>query len=461
MRRWLAAGTVLALVLGTTGCAERTPPATSPNLLLITVDTLRADRLACYGGPEGVGERLCALFRDGTRYRWAFSTAPYTAPSVASLLSSRYPAYHGVTQSALSFLDEKVTTVAELLAGAGYTTAAFVSNPVLDRGRNLGQGFSVYDQKMTRRERNRPGYAEREAESTTDAVLGWAEVALREPWFLWVHYQDPHGPYEPPEPLPRKDPSGARRLPVLEIQSGKSGIPAYQALPGIFSPEAYERRYLDEIDYLEPHLERLVRGLDALGRPAEILLTADHGEAFGEDDYFFAHGHSLGLDQIRVPLFHRPADGGGSSVVETVVSGVDVAPTLLALAGLDVPPDYQGRPLPTGRDPSDTTRPIFAEHGRRAAAIRGERFYSRDRQADEGRRLELGQEMPWFPARGATLGGDGPLPAYSELEADAVEPLEAQLSAFLHETRDLRGVRHKEVSNETLERMRALGYVEE
>jgi arylsulfatase len=245
---------------------------------------------------------LCSLADGGIRFEWAFSTAPYTAPSIASILTGLYPSVHGVRQSAVSYLREEFDTLPELLRAAGYETAAFISNPVLERSHRLDQGFGVFDQEMPREERNRPGVVERVAQSATDAALAWAQIAAEPPWFMWVHFQDPHGPYEPPDASMGYDEKGGTRLPVLETDhSGLGGIPSYQALPGLFTREAYERRYADEIRYLDGHLKRLVEGLDALGDPPAVLVTADHGEAFGEDGYYFAHGHSVGLDQIRVP----------------------------------------------------------------------------------------------------------------------------------------------------------------
>jgi arylsulfatase A-like enzyme len=450
------AAALLMLLLA--GCGRELPP----NLLLITVDTLRPDRLACYGGPAGSGERLCAIFRDGTRYAWAFTPAPYTAPAVASLLTSAYPSVHGVTQSAASFLELGQESVAETLAGAGYTTAAFVSNPVLDRARNFGQGFGVYDAHMSRRELNRRGYVEREAHATTDAVLAWAEVAAEEPWFVWVHYQDPHGPYDPPGAVPRANPPGAALLPRLADDSGHAGIPAYQALPGHDTLAAYSQRYLDEIAYLDGELARLAGALDARGRRPAILLAADHGEAFGEDDYYFAHGHSLGLDQIRVPLLYRPAAGRSQSAVAEPVSLLDVAPTLLTLAGVAMPQASQGRVLPGVGPPGGATpaRFFFAEHGRQAAVIAGVRVYTRDRGEREGRHGELGQELPARPARVAELPEDGPNPPYRPADpAGADAALERELAAHLRGA-SAAGARHGEVDPELRERMRALGYAE-
>jgi arylsulfatase A-like enzyme len=280
----------------------------APNLVLITVDTLRADKLACYGEVSGTGIDLCELFEKGTRFTWAVSTAPSTPPSVASILTSLYPRDHGVTQFGGAQLAEELLSVAEILSAAGYSTGAIVSNPMIRKPLGLDQGFDHFDDRMTRREAHRPSLRERTAADTTDSALAWTS-ATKAPYFLWVHYQDPHGPYEPPGASPVRDDPRETPLEVLRDFSGWRGIPAYQVLPGVATPSAYEWRYAQEIRYPERNVKRLVAGLDQLGESPAILLTADHGEAFGEDDFYFAHGHSVGLDQIRVPLLWRPAEG--------------------------------------------------------------------------------------------------------------------------------------------------------
>ncbi len=451
--------TCLALVLAG-GCGPASPP---PNLLLVSIDTLRADRLACYGGPADAGVALCALALHGTRYAWAFATAPATAPSVASLLTGRYPRSHGLRQEARSRLREEVPTLAETLRAAGYATAAFVSNPVLGRRRRLDRGFETYDERLPRRERNRPGYRERTARDTSDAALAWVSEA-REPWFVWVHYQDPHGPYEPPGALPALDPPGGEPLPILDEDSGAGGIPAYQALAGVRTREAYEARYLAEVRYLDGELGRLVQEIDATGRPPLVVATADHGEAFGEDGFFFAHGHSVGLDQIRVPLLVRTIEPGRPRVVETPVSLVDVAPTLLRAAGLgsETLPGSEGRGLP-GPDEAAPGRPVFAEHRRQVAVVQGGGYFARDRSpgagADpDGRRWD--GKSPALPARTAALPSDGPPGAYESSETRAGEnPLEPLLAEFLD-----RGfvvpVYGPEVPEAIRTQLRALGYEE-
>lgn len=439
-------------------------PTTRPNLLLVTVDTLRADRLACYGGPADVGSALCATAEGGTRFTWAFSTAPSTSPSIASLLTSLHVPQHRVTQNLDTALGDDFDTVAEILQAAGYHTAAFVSNPMLHHTRRLDQGFDHYDHRMTRREPNRPGFAERDAVATTRVALEWARANAHSPWFIWVHYQDPHGPYDPPGSGPARDPAGASTLAVLTNQSGRGGIPAYQVLPGASAPETYARRYLDEIRHLDAQFARLLAGLDSLGSRPAVLITSDHGEAFGEDDFWFAHGHSAGIDQIRVPLLFRPArprPGGG--VVAQPVSLVDVAPTLLGLAGIAPPAAFVGRPLPL--EPATTqasAAPIFAEAGRHVAIIDGGDYYTRERlpgatTTAEGR--PWGDENPALPARTTRLGDDGTLADYTVVETAPPSQLEAALSAHLRANPIERRVTGDAVvPDEVRDQLRALGY---
>ncbi len=455
----------LALLLA---CSCGAPPART-NLLLVTADTLRADRLACYGGPETVGTGICALALRGARFAWAFATAPSTAPSIASILTSRYPSGHGVAELADTILGDEIPTVAEVLAGAGYASAAFVSNPVLQRARNLGQGFEIYDDRMSARERNRPQLRERDAEAATDAALAWARVA-RPPWFLWVHYQDPHGPYEPPAAASVRDAPGSERLPLLRDQSGFGGIPAYQEIPGVRSPDAYARRYLDEIRHLDLHVARLLGGLDALGAPPAVVFTADHGEAFGEDGYWFAHGHSLGLDQIRVPLLVRAGDRTREPFVcRAAVSTLDVAPTLLRLAGLE-PPGFEGVPLPLSSADAataDPSRALFAEHPLRLAALRGDLYYARDRDGFTAPRADpvSGGELRPLPPRRARLAAAdardaGALPRYEPApEAGPAAGLAAALTSFAARSPTPPGA-PAALSEEAREALRALGYLE-
>ncbi len=463
MSRSIGRVAILALLLAVPGCSR----PEGPNLLLVTVDTLRADVLSCYGGPEDVGTVLCGLGDPGTRYVWAFSTAPYTVPSVASILTSRQPSRHRLSQFSSAPLADGVESVAEVVRRAGYRTGAVVSNALLERSRGLDRGFDLYDDRMPTPERNRPHMSDRIAEDATTAALDFI-AGGEEPWFLWVHYQDPHGPYDPPTSSGPVTPSG-ERLRVLPDHSGWRGIPAYQAVPGLEDPADYRARYLDEVRYLDAQIGRLLDGA-ASPRGTSVILTADHGEALGEDDYWFAHGHSLGIDQIRVPLLFRPAGAEGGGLDATPVSLVDVAPTLLAEAGLAAPAGFVGRPLGTASETALAAaagagpgRPLFAEHHARLAVVADGRYLARDRfDLTRPRRdpNSLGILRP-LPSRSALLSGDGVVPAYEpespERDADQALLLDrhaARLSA--------QGAPPKEeLDPETRERLRALGYLSE
>jgi arylsulfatase len=460
MGRSLICAACLATLLSLLWMACAAETHERPSLLLITIDTLRADQLACYGGDPAVGTAICAIANQGARFVWSFSPAPSTAPSIASILTSSWPSAHGVTQFATTALSERAQTAAEQLRGAGYDTAAFVSNPVLRRGRRFEQGFDIYDDRMTRREPNRPELQEREAEEVTDAALAWLRVA-RPPWFLWVHYQDPHGPYEPPRAPRRRDPPQAAPLPLLEDYSGYGGIPAYQALPGLRTLAAYQERYRDEIRHVDLHVARLVAGADALGPRPWVVLTADHAEAFGEDGYYLAHGHSVGIDQIRVPLLVRPADPGVGWVSTRPVSGVDVAPTLLRAAGLPLPETFQGEPLPlAASDLAQSSRTIVSEHRARAAVVAGSTYYARDRHPlppGTPDRITGGELRP-LPPRALTLTDDGRIPEYGSLPEESAARLEALMEQLIASGPD--PVDSAPLSESEREGLRALGYLE-
>ena len=191
--------------------------------------------------------------------------------------------------------------------------------------------------------------------------------------------------YDPPQDVGGADAPDGDVLEVLETHTGRGGIPAYQALPGVFNVAAYERRYLAEIRYLDAQVKRLVDGLDALGSAPGVWLTSDHGEAFGEDDFFFTHGHSVALDQIRVPLLWRPPRPGSGTVVAQPVSLIDVAPTILRQASVEAPDSFQGQPLPVAGLPADAPvkrRPVFSESAHGVAIVAGRTYYARERDGD-------------------------------------------------------------------------------
>jgi arylsulfatase len=347
--RWIGAGLAL---LAASGCGG---PAPAPRaLLLVSVDTLRADRLGAYGSERGLSPRIDALARESLVFDAAYAPTPFTFPSIAGLLTGRYPDELGI-RSNRSAVPADVPTLAGLLHDAGWRTGAVVSNFVLRNKTGLARHFDVYDDTMLQAEVVR-AWPERIARDTTDAAIR-AQQRLEEsggPWFLWVHYQDPHGPYTPPEGLreryleaERGAQDGARQLDAPPDKYGDGAIPAYQFLDDRREVAWYRAGYHGEIAYLDAEVGRLLDALDGLGRldDAVVVFAADHGEALGEHDYWFAHGHQLTDELVRVPLLLR-VPGRAPARRSDVVSLVDVAPTLTRLLlGAPRIPDGPGRDL--------------------------------------------------------------------------------------------------------------------
>jgi arylsulfatase len=320
-------------------------------LLLITVDTLRADHLGAYGNEVDLTPQLDALAEQSVRFTSAYAPAPFTLPSTATLLTGMYPEELGIYNNP-DRLPDDVPTLATLLGKLGWRTGAVVGNVVLHEQRGLGRGFDVYDDRMEQREAVR-GVAERIATDVTDSSLALLDDLRAQGGdvFLWIHYQDPHGPYTPPEGFrerylagERERPDGRRMLEALPDNSGKGGIPNYQYLGGEKEVAFYRAGYAAEVSFVDEQVGRLLAGIRERvpDDRAIIVFTADHGELLGERDQWFAHGEYLTDELVRVPLLIRAPDQN-PAVRDEVVSFVDLLPTLLAL--VDSP-----RTVSTGRD---------------------------------------------------------------------------------------------------------------
>ena len=256
-----------------------------------------------------------------------------TLPSVLSLLTGRVPGRHGVVSNLME-LPEGAETLATRLHQAGFRTGAFVGNVVLRHESGAGRGFDHYtesfrtDEKLTRA-------PEQTAELLTDAALAWLDQQDEdERLFLWVHYQEPHGPYQPRHFETRKPCASEVELPQNNSHSGREGIPRYQWL-GHGCLDEYEARYDAEIAELDEPLGRLIEGLRKRGMldRGALVFTADHGEAFGEEGVYCAHGEGLGEALLHVPLLLRVA-GETPGTRSDRVGVADVSATLLELAGI-------------------------------------------------------------------------------------------------------------------------------
>lgn len=300
---WLFAALILVL-----GCDGSSPPA-RPDLLLITLDTLRADHLGAYGAPAGSTPELDRLAERSVVFERMLAASSRTAPSHASIFSSRFARAHSVGFANGSTRLADGATLASRLAQAGYETAAFVSNSMLKRRIGLDQGFARYDDALPDSEANRPVF-ERVAVKTTASALAWLAGPRAHPRFLWVHYNDPHGPYTPPPEFVKPEVVSAPEsaLPELAIERGLGGIPAYQVIGGERGPGQYRARYAGEIRYLDASIARLVASFlaSATDAGAVVAVTADHGEALGEEGLYFSHGLGRRPTSRTSPSFSSP-----------------------------------------------------------------------------------------------------------------------------------------------------------
>ncbi len=344
----LAAGAgTLALLLSGAACGRSAPEApargpapaapaariTAPTVLLVTIDTLRADRVGCYGRADAGTPALDALAAAGARFDDAQTTAPLTLPAHASIHTGRTLPAHGVRNNGTFAVPPDVPVAADAFQHAGYVTGAFVSSPVLAFRHGLARGFQQYDDDIprgTRREGLVTHYDERAGIDTVRRALAWLSQQGGRPAFVWVHLWEPHAPYHPPAEFAR-----------------------------------FADRYQGEVAAADAALGVLVREVAALGRERVLVAVAgDHGEGLGEHGEP-THGVYLYRATMRVPLIvSGPAFGVKPAVIAQPASLADLAPTLLGLAGLPGLRGADGLSLAdalTGKGPFPARAGVFAE----------------------------------------------------------------------------------------------------
>ncbi|MBL8862771.1 MAG: sulfatase [Planctomycetes bacterium] len=315
-------------------------------MLLVAIDTLRADALGHAGGRAGVSPRLDALAAESVRFQAAFAHAPWTLPSFASLFTSLPPEAHGAggdVSGGWRALEPRFTTLAERFQDAGYATHAIVNVDFLTAPFGTAQGFDTVDAQVAP-----DNHGVRRAGPTTDAALAWLDARGAQPSFLFVHYFDPHAEYDPP-PAWRarfaldadRDSTAFRfgsREHVVRHRLGRMPLDA----PTLARARAL---YDGEVAYVDHEVGRLLDGLHERGLDARtiVILTSDHGEEFGEHGSW-EHGHTHFDELLHVPLLVR-APGLAPRAVDAPVGLVDLGPTLCTLAGLSVPATFGGRDL--------------------------------------------------------------------------------------------------------------------
>ncbi len=301
---------------------------TAPSLVLITLDTTRADAVGVYGGHSHTPV-LDGLAASGTRWARAVAPAPLTLPSHTTLLTGLDPPQHGVRTNGGETLPPGVPTLAEELASRGYSTAAFVGSRVLDRRFGLNRGFELYDDVMLAERVGEYGYPERPADAVTDAALAWlAGQPIQRPVFLWVHYYDPHAPYRP---------------------------------PAEFGGATVVEKYLGEVAFVDREIGRLLDAVRAKFPGAVVAAVGDHGEALGDHDER-SHGIFLYTAAIEVPLIIAGPRMAKGRVVKTPVAIRRLAASLFFLLGENQDGVVPGSVLPGLKDEdSGSPEPIYSE----------------------------------------------------------------------------------------------------
>jgi arylsulfatase A-like enzyme/Flp pilus assembly protein TadD len=392
--------------------------APNQNLLLITIDTLRADKLSCYGSENPKTPHIDSLAERGVLFSRAFANTSTTLPSHTNILLGTTPLYHGVHENLNFIVNEQLLTLAEHLQNNGYSTGAFVGAYALDSRFGLSQGFDIYDDNYSRIHSANLSSLERNAEAVIEAAIEWLEGRIS-PWFLWVHCWDPHTPYDPPEP---------------------------------FKTQYRDHLYEGEVAYVDFILGKLFNYMKErnLFDNTSVIFTGDHGESLGQHSEK-THGFFAYNSGIWIPLIiSTPGEKPGR--VDHYVSHIDIFPTVCDVLELKKPSFLQGISLlPALNGKTLPERPIYIEslypyYSRGWAPIRGfihekkkfiespiPELYELDKDFDELRNLAAGNKIDKYRKQLEKIINDQTAP----------EKITAK----------------QKVDRETREKLRSLGYI--
>jgi arylsulfatase A-like enzyme len=443
----------IILLLSLMGCGSSEP---LPNVILITIDTLRSDHCSCYGYFRETTPRIDGIAAQGVRFDTAYAPMPTTGPTHATLFTSLYPLVHGVVKNGY-VLDPSFTTLAEALKRRGYQTAAVVSSYAVNKKFGYAQGFDYYnddfsDAKSSIQIKKWEGRSlegqqfDRRADDTTDKAITWLEGYKDDaPFYLWVHYFDPHHPYDPPEPY--------QAYFTSEEPGGEE--------------EGYDTRPYDrEVRFADHELGRLLDYLDSRFPPETTLLiiTSDHGEGLMDHDHL-THGRFVYEEAMRVPLILRwkgriPA----GEVFHDPVEIGDLFPTLCSLVNLPVNrKDLMGRDiadalLTRGALPKNRSfffqRRFYKTKFYKGIRYKGLKFGLREEDwkiivAEEEETLEL-YNLEQDPGELNNLASTRP---------DTFKALKARLDAIRESLEKRSLTLEQKISDEDEERFEALGYL--
>lgn len=433
---------LVGLVLG--GCSAPDPPK---HLVLLTVDTWRADHVLSTRAGVALTPKITELSSRSAVFTNASSVSNATSAGVAGFLTGLYPNRSGVISND-HIVNPKVPTLAAILSNAGFTTAGFVANPVVGPGYGFEQGFDSYELLP----RPRDSRTARASAVNLRAMEWLGSVDPNGRAFLWLHYMEPHGPYQPMEICADEfdidafgDPMEVELLPEGD-RSGRGGVPDYQYIgfdPAPTDGRDYLLRYAAEVRCVDAGIGEILDHLDEIRLldDAVVVISADHGEALIDNHgFFFSHGNGLTQDQVAVPLVvHAPGDE--SVTIDRPVSTVDIVPTVLALLGLEIPDHLDGSNL-LGPD----THPVFSIRSVETSVRDGRWKYIQPKQQKTGLLFDLTDDPAELNNLAAT-------------HKKLVRTMRGHLKELDGRSVLAPPVNRREVDDETREELRALGYI--
>jgi len=475
VRRVNAALLMVLMALALAGChgpkgdtAKKAPggrPAVAGNrlnVLLITIDTLRADHMGVYGYRRPTSPRMDAFAGRGVVFDQAYTYWPKTRGSFVGMMTGRLASQTGYGKSHPMLLDFN-PTLASVLKDAGYETVATVDNPNVAASLGYAKGFDRY--RETWEEKDLVTEMDRTRAITADGVRTLRQASPDRPFLLWLHYVNPHAPYEPPAPWDAAflDGDAVRGERLRPVDGFHGGVPKQWAVPGK-TLGWYVARYDGEIAAVDAEVGKLLDALDgsAVRDRTLVVITTDHGESLGEHDYYFDHGEDLFDPSIRIPLLVAGPGIEAGRRTGVLATTLDLVPTVLDAVKVSYPPDLAGESL--------------------LPAMRGERRPDRPRLQGQNDRNLLGAWDRRFKIV-ATPSADGAGYALYDRETDPGETRDAsraqaertrverqelelfreRIDAQLARTRRLLEGRPGEarLSAEACEKLKAMGYIQE
>ncbi len=441
----IASGTLVPLLLGACGVSDAGGEAR--NVLLIVVDTLRADHVGAYGYAGETTPRIDALAREGLVFERAYAQSSWTKPSIASIFTSLPASQHRVLEeSVANRLGDDLSTLAELLGQAGLRTAAFVENPHVVSATGFDQGFERFEGPL---DWSHDDWVA-DCDVTAQRAIAWMDECGSEPWFTYVHLLDPHDPYDQGDFAQVEAADWSESVAqgkVIDLLDPSTDLPRRS-----LDPEELRQLvalYDDEVRHVDAAVGRILDALDRMGRREDtlVVLTSDHGEEFLEHGRL-RHGYHLYEETVRVPLIVSVPGRGPERFPERPVRHVDLAPGILGSLGLDVPEAFTGKHfLAHHETPGTGLEPVVCETAMRGLWRRSLRLGRWKLLRDELRDTSELYDLEKDPAEERDLG---------ELEPEVLRDLET----LLGELRRPRALSSSpgELEPEVLEALERLGY---